>query len=355
MPPNPSQAHAGSRPEPEPEPAPDDLDYPVAEEAVPQHSETEVVGGHSVLGMEAGKAHPTLSGAAARDHGVNLKTYTVAVWTGTISEADQKQWWFLPKDKQAWEEKYEALKKPLLTQQEAMDPAEAAKAKGFDLMNSPMPLRERFAHTQEHTCGPVYVQLIGERAIKKNGTVKHETILSKPQLLSNTEDPETQFCPGSCDEFAVTCVALDEIIGVEFFIDDTAQAPNGEPPTTDWNDRRWKLERVAVTCVQHDDLQTGTCASRMRKKKGEHADQSGRTGNNVQWSFVPPAVRHTCLPARSFSPYNPDESSSVQEKQWVGKLPPIPDKLHIERPKHLRRSGRDHDVISNLCCAAPPR
>ena len=283
-------APAPLRPEPEPEPS-EALSDPIPEEAEPQYE-------HSVLGMEAEKAHPTLPGTLARKNGVSRKTYTVAVWTGTISAADEKEWWYLPPDKQEWDKKYEALKKPLLMQQEVVDPAKAVGAKGLDLMHSPMPLRERYAKTTEHTCGPVYVQLIGERAIKKHGRVEYETILSKPQLLSNAQDSEALFWPGRCDEFAVTCVALDEIIGVEFFIDDTAQSPNGEPDR-DWNDRRWKLERVAVTCVQHDDLQTGTCASRMRKKKGEHADQSGRTGNNVQWSFVPPPVRHTCLRSQS--------------------------------------------------------
>jgi hypothetical protein len=165
----------------------------------------------------------------------------------------------------------------------------------------------------------VYVQLIGERATADG----YENILSNPQQLI-TDDPDKHFIEGRCDEFAVTCVALDEVIGVEFFVSE-------EATDKDWNDRRWKVGKVAVTCVQHDDAQEGTLAPLVRDKKGQYADKSGRTGNNIQWSFVP------------------------QEDQWVGKLPPVPKKLKIERSVHARRTGADHDIASFLCCGPPRR
>ncbi len=328
----------GPRPEPEPEPDGGNSD-PIPEGqagtmavAAGQPASPIVHGEHQLHNRQlAGAAHATLPAGKTQEvegvhgRGVRLKTYTVAVWTGKITEADRKQWWFLPSDREQWDMKYNALAAPILTQQEELNETEVELAKDLDLLDErlgKMKLNERYSPTQTHTCGPVYVQLIGER--QRADGQGYDTILSNPQQLTS-DNPEHHFLAGRCDEFAVTCVALDEIIGVEFFVSD-------EDETKDWNDRRWKVDRVAVTCVQHDDLQEGAFAPLVRKKKGEHADKSGRTGNNVQWSFVP------------------DETD-----QWVGQLPPVPKKLKITRKKELRRTGADHDIASFLCCGQPRR
>jgi hypothetical protein len=273
------------------------------------------------------------TGKPRADGGVPQKTYTIAVWTGTISDDDKKQWWYLPSDHGEWTRKYETLKKSRLMEY-GVQSAEARDAKALDLMHNPLPLLREFASTSPHTCGPVYVQLIGEKTTPgpngpdgKPGAATVETVLSKPQKLANSEEPSKIFEPGGVDEFAVTCRELDDIVGVEFFIGDP-KIDGADFVQGDWNDKRWKVERVAVTCVQHDSGNGGGCCGSMfRKKKGEFAEESGLAGNNQQWHFV-------CSP----------------DKQWVGKLPPVPDKLHIERTK--RHNRNDRDWAASMCCAS---
>lgn len=90
-----------------------------------------------------------------------------------------------------------------------------------------------------------------------------------------------------------------------------------------WNERRWKLSKVAVTYIQEDED-----GSMVRSKKGRAAEKTGVTGNNVQWHFVPPAG----------------------ERQWVGKLPSVPDLLEIEREPGAVRSDGDW---AHACCTVP--
>jgi hypothetical protein len=286
--------------------------------------------------MDCGTAAHTVQAKArtAPDNGgVPQKTYTIAVWTGEIDDDDRKQWWYLPSDRGEWTKKYEALKKSRLMEYGVQE-SEARVAKGLDLMDNPLPLSSKFASTSEHTCGPVYVQLIGEKTkpgpTETDGRLGEETVekvLSKPQKLANSEDPSKIFVPGDVDEFAVTCGELGDIVGVEFFIGDP-KIDGADYVPGDWNDKRWKVEKVAVTCVQHDTGSGGGCCGSMfRKKKGEFAGESGLAGNNLQWHFV-------CSP----------------DKKWVGKLPPVPDKLHIERTK--RHNQKDRDWAASLCCAS---
>eukprot|EP01043_Picozoa_sp_COSAG02_P048629 COSAG02_NODE_4795_length_4970_cov_5.507288_6_plen_203_part_01 len=161
------------RPEPEPEPSGGDFDPQEIPEgqamvvAVGPPPCSIVHGEHQLHTKQlAGTAHATLPAGKAQEvagvhgTGARLKTYTVAVWTGELTDADSKEWWFLPSDKKQWDKKYDDLRAPILTQQQELTRAEAELAKGLDLLDEglgKMKLK-KYSATQTHTCGPVYVQ-----------------------------------------------------------------------------------------------------------------------------------------------------------------------------------------------------
>ena len=316
--------------------------------------------------------HLTHGGVDGGDggHGGHFKTYTIAVYTADLDDADKKHWWHLPEvnihnrgDRDEWKKKYDRVKSsPFNTKHLGDSPEEHSHRKMYDLTNplnreghpAPGPESEEewssltedqrsdikyglgireYEHTDPHPHGKVYVQLRGEKVLKADSGSRTVT-RSGIQELKNSDSRafKDAFKRGKPDEFAVSCTDLGDLVAVEFYVGPLPPGLRREgdvDPHDDehsWNERRWKVKSVAVTYVQEDEDGTG-----LRSKKGQHAKKTGVTGNNVQWHFVPPAG----------------------ERQWVGRLPPVPDLLEIERePVHSGGLRSDGDWAHN-CCAHP--
>ena len=237
------------------------------------------------------------------------KAYVIAVHTGRVDEADKRAWWYIPAPGAEQTEKIRQLR--------VGDDRVGNRAIDlFDCGHLSMK-RGDIPETTASTCAHVYVMLTGVKACPDGGAPTTEC--SEKKLLRPATD-HPAFEEGAVDEFVVSAPDLGDIVKVQFFLEDP---PGQEPP--DWSAKRWKLDRVAVTCVQHDQAQRkgklACCAARYAK--GEFAEKhrvsikgdamAPVTGNNVQWHFIP------------------NQSKADASMHWLGQLPARKDVLTISR------------------------
>ena len=122
-----------------------------------------------------GSTHHKPPNAVHHTHNNNYKTYTIAVYTAKIEEADKAHWWFLPEDKEEWRDKYEKVKSSPFEQKYTDDsPEDHIQRKMFDMMDPlnrgiggghvrydiavGMAIKE-YECTDPHPAGKVYVQV----------------------------------------------------------------------------------------------------------------------------------------------------------------------------------------------------
>lgn len=177
------------------------------------------------------------------------RTYILACYTGELDNADFAASWYIP---------------PAPPTRPGLSPPK---------MRTAVP-------SSAQTDASVWVELYGRDPGSSSG----------PQQLSaanNSPVPSVLFQPGHVNEFTIACQDLGDITRVRLWHDSDGR---------DWSSSRWKLDKVIITCIQHDagyevrHAAAGCFAAREERQtlstKGEHVRETRRTDNASQWHFV---------------------------------------------------------------------
>lgn len=222
-------------------------------------------------------------------------TYLVACYTGTIDEYDRHEFW-------------------------------------WDRDVSP------------HTEAEVYIELIGH-----TGRTSGEKL-----LVHAGNDADNVFQPGSIDEFAIACPDIGDIEAIQVRVGLADQYVYPDDAGDEWKRAMWKLDKVVVTCVQHSlEAQRPTRTRKhhaigmamccMDRAKGDHAEESKRTNNSLQWHFVPPHAR------RWVGTKDPDGEDLEEAQVRAARPSSVADRAPIPGLRALcrrRAQLRDHQPAS---------
>jgi hypothetical protein len=164
-------------------------------------------------------------------YGAELKTYIVALYTGEVSEADRTQEWFIPDPAPAWVEQVHEEMRPSPTSPDTC-----------------CSVRLRLTGTDGHHDEAERIYPVGENMVV---------------------------------EKTIVCQDVGDVRGVTLTLEDSP-----DYPVRDWSARRWKLEKVVITCIQHHHGAQAVHGGDL--PKGDYVESTSTTRDALQWHLHDP-------------------------------------------------------------------